>query len=163
LARAAALHDLAHHLWNDGRQREALSTLRERVAIFDYLAAHDPARYRPLLGQALIDEASFRTPDLAGAQSAGRRAVLIFQELAGVADVAQYGDLSALTPNEHWNGLASAFYQLAHAQWEAGKQTEAVNSLRNRVRVYERLATHDPARYAAPLQSARNDLAAFGG
>ena len=161
LARAQALYDIAWQLWNATRRREALSAMRERVQLFEQLASADPQRFQPELARALVNEAAFREADLAGAQAAGLRAVKLYQELAGVPDAVEYPDLSGLVPNEHWLGLQEAFYYLAFAQWDDGKHAEGLRSMRNRVRIYERLAAQDPGKYAADLQAARQLEASF--
>ena len=163
IERAQALYGLAWELWNSNRHEDGLKSMRERVKIFDELAAADPGGYKALLAQALVEESMFRTPDLPGAQRAGERAVGIYQELAGVPSAAEYPDLAALTPNAHWPALAGAFYFLAYAYWEDGKQAEGLRCMRNRVRIYERLAASDVDAYGDDLDAARQTLPQFGG
>ncbi|MEV7968146.1 hypothetical protein AB0O34_19480 [Sphaerisporangium sp. NPDC088356] len=163
LDRAQALYELAWDLWNANRHEDGLKTMRERVKILDELAASDPGGYKAMLAQVLVEETMFRTPDLPGAQRAGERAVAIYQELAGVPAVPGYPDLSGLTPNAYWPQLAGAFYFLAYAYWDDGKQTEGLRCMRNRVRLYERLAADGGAGSADDLEAARKTLPPFGG
>jgi tetratricopeptide (TPR) repeat protein len=160
---AGAFYFLAYAYWDDGKQTEGLRCLRNRVRLYERLAAADPATHRPTLAAVLVEETMFRTPDLPGAQHAGERAVTIYQELADIPATPTYGDLSGLTPNTYWTQLAGGFYFLAYAYWDDGKQTEGLRCLRNRVRLYERLATEDPAGYGDDLSTARQILPSFGG
>src|SRR6266496_3050824 len=89
------------------------------------------------------------------------RAVDLDQELAGVPDAVEYPDLSGLVPNEQWLSLQEALYYLAWAQWDDGKHAEGLRSMRNRVRLYEQLASSDPQRFQSQLAKALADEAAF--
>ncbi|MFC4584744.1 LGFP repeat-containing protein [Sphaerisporangium corydalis] len=163
LDRANALYGLGWELWNLNRHEDGLKSMRDRVKIFEDLAVADPGGFKAMLAQALVEETMFRTPDLPGAQRAGERAVTIYQELAGLPAVPEYPDLSGHAPNAHWVPLTGAFYFLAYAYWEDGKQSEGLRCMRNRVRVFERLASADPATFTADLLAARQILPPFGG
>jgi LGFP repeat len=157
---SSALATLAWAQWDAMHKAEAVSSLQNRVKVYERLAQIDAATYRPILAQALVDLCAFRrVEDIPAPEQAGQRAVELFQELAGITD---YQNLSQLTPNPHWHpGLSSALATLAWAQWDAMHKAEAVSSLQNRVKVYERLAQIDAATYRPILAQALVDLAAF--
>ncbi|WP_369133619.1 hypothetical protein [Modestobacter sp. I12A-02662] len=165
---AGALYFLGFAQWEAGDRAGGVRSLRRRVGVYERLAAADRPeaerlRYRPLVGQALVDLTGFRQEDPAGAVVAGRRAVEVMAELAGVVDL---DDVSGVVPNQHWDLFAGALYFLGFAQWEAGDRAGGVRSLRRRVGVYERLAAADRPeaerlRYRPLVGQALVDLTGF--
>jgi hypothetical protein len=56
---AGALYFLAYAQWDSGQQADAVRSLRNRVRVFEQLAAGDPAAYQASLRQSLADEIGF--------------------------------------------------------------------------------------------------------
>ena len=158
---AGALYGLAGELWNAGRYGEGMSARQERANVYDRLATADPTAYRPSLVSSLIDVTQWRQANLQTALTAGRRAVAIADELAGLTAPVSYGQLAGQATNAYWGGgyLAGAKYFLAYASWDSGDQTAARTSMQDRLRLYERLAAVEPANYGPDLASAQADLA----
>lgn len=71
-------------------------------------------------------------------------------------------NLSSHAPTAVWDPQPDrALCYCAPALWDSGDRAEAVTMMRNRVKVYQRLAQTDPARCQSQLNSAKEQAAAF--
>lgn len=160
-----AIYFLGYALWDMRQQPDGTRAMEDRVQVYDMLARQKPDQYEVSLGKALIDVVAFRAGDPPGAQVAGRRAVAIFEKLAGVSALAHYPapypDLSDSASNEYWPNLGQALNFLAHAEWEIGQRPEAATTAADCLQVYQALDHQHPGQYDTELKSARDLVAAF--
>lgn len=131
-----------------GQDRAALANIKAAVRLYRQLADDDPAVYRPDLAMALQVES-----DMASAADQGELALAVAGEAVDIfrALTAEDGEDAALFGPY----LGSALCILATRMHEAGRDDEALETVREGIHRFDRSGKEDIRRHRIVLEAAR--------